>query len=354
MRISDAIAPAVRVALVGLAKNTGKTVALGAILSELEARGETIGVTSIGRDGEATDALDDAIAKPPIRLPAMALVATTDRLLERSEARVEEVLRTQHRTPLGRVVIARLVERGAVEVAGPVAAEDVGEVVEAMRRLGAQRLLVDGSIDRRAGASPRLADGVVMSTGAVLSADLDQLARRTKAAAELMTLPAVEDAALRERAARLSASALLHEDGAATPLDAALVHDRVEAIVPLLRGRPDVRAVAVRGALTEPLLEQVARARRGMPLTAIADDATRVFLHRGTCARYRARGIELAVLAPIPLLAVTTNPVAPLRHRFDPHELRARIAAELPGVPVLDVLAEEPAADRMAGAPASV
>ena len=44
------------------------------------------------------------------------------------------------------------------------------------------------------------------------------------------------------------------------------------------------------------------------------------------------------MLSPIPLLAVTTNPVAPLRHRFDPHELRARIAAELPGVPVLDVL----------------
>jgi len=48
----------------------------------------------------------------------------------------------------------------------------------------------------------------------------------------------------------------------------------------------------------------------------------------------------LAVLAPIPLLAVTTNPVAPLRHRFDANELRARIAEELPGVPVLDVLAD--------------
>jgi hypothetical protein len=35
VRISDAIAPAARVALVGLAKNTGKTVALGAILGEL-------------------------------------------------------------------------------------------------------------------------------------------------------------------------------------------------------------------------------------------------------------------------------------------------------------------------------
>ena len=341
--IGDAIAPAARVALVGLAKNTGKTVALGAILSELEARGEAIGVTSIGRDGEASDAIDDAISKPPIRLPAMALVATTEPLLARSDARAEIALRTEHRTPLGRVVIARLLERGTVEVAGPVAAQDVAEVVETMRRLGAGRVLVDGSIDRRAGASPRLADGVVMSTGAVLSADLDQLARRTRIAAEVMTLPAVADPELREQAAALRTSALLRDGGEAIPLDPTIVHDRVEAIVPLLRDCPDVRALVVRGALTEPLLERVGRARRGAPLVAIADDATRVFLGGGTCARHRSRGVSLAVLTAIPLLAVTTNPVAPLRHRFDPHELVERIAAELPGVPVLDVLAGEPA-----------
>lgn len=340
MRISDAIEPAARVALVGLAKNTGKTVALGAILAELEARGETIGVTSIGRDGEATDAIDDAIAKPPIRLPAMALVATTEPLLARSDARAEVALRTEHRTPLGRVVVARLLERGTVEVAGPVAAQDVGEVVETMRRLGAGRVLVDGSIDRRAGASPRLADGVVLSTGAVLSADLDQLVRRTKAAVELLTLAAVEDVELRSRAAALRTSAVLLDGDETIPLDSSIVHDRVEGIVPLLRGRSDVRAVVVRGALCEPLLEQIGRARRGGLVTVVADDATRVFLGRGTCARHRSRGVVLAVLSPIPLLAVTTNPVAPLRHRFDAEELRARIAQELPGVPVLDVLAD--------------
>ena len=64
-------------------------------------------------------------------------------------------MRTEHRTPLGRVVVARLSERGTIEVAGPVAAQDVGEVVETMRKLGAERVLVDGSIDRR--AAPRRA-----------------------------------------------------------------------------------------------------------------------------------------------------------------------------------------------------
>lgn len=339
MLLAEAIEPAARVALVGLAKNTGKTVTLGAILAELEARGETVGVTSLGRDGEASDALDDAIAKPPIRLPAGALVATTDALLARSRVRAELVAGTPHRTSVGRVVVARLLEAGALEVAGPVALDDVAEVVETMRAHGAARVLVDGAIDRRASASPRVVDGVVLSTGAVLSADLDQLARRTRAAVELLTLPPVADAALRERAAAQPTSALLTEDGGALPLDPAIVHDQVERIGPLLRLNAGAQAVVVRGALCEPLLERIARARRGAPIAVVVDDATRVFLGHGTCASYRARGVALAALAPIALRAVTVNPVAPLRHRFDSDALRSRIARELPaGVPVLDVL----------------
>lgn len=352
MLLADAIEPTARVALVGLAKNTGKTVTLGAILAELHARGETIGVTSLGRDGEAADALDDAIAKPPIRLPAQALVATTDALLARSAVRAELAADTPHRTPVGRVVVARMLEPGALEVAGPTAVDDVGEVVETMRALGAQRVLIDGAIDRRASASPRVADGVVLSTGAVLSADLDQLARRTKAAVELLTLPPVADAALRERAAALVTSALVTAGGEAIPLDSAIVHDQVERLGALLRRRADVRAVVVRGALCEPLLAQIARARRGAPTTVVLDDATKAFLGRGTCAAYRARGVALEVLAPIALRAVTVNPVAPLRHRFDSDDLRRRVERELPDVPVLDVLAPDYAADRARGAPA--
>ena len=201
-----------------------------------------------------------------------------------------------------------------------------------MRRLGAGRVLVDGSIDRRAGASPRLADGVVMSTGAVLSADLDQLARRTKAAVELLTLAAVEDAALHARAAALRTSALVLDDGEAIPLDPAIVHDRVEAIVPLLRGRADVRAVVVRGALCEPLLEQ----HRARAPRRAADGDRRRRDESVPRPRHRARATARAASSsrcctPIPLLAVTTNPVAPLRHRFDAEELRARIAARAAG-----------------------
>ena len=130
--LSELIAPARRLALVGLAKNTGKTETLGAILRELAQREIHVGVTSIGRDGEEHDVIDARISKPRIILQAGSLVASTDALVRASGLEHERLARTGVRTPLGEVVIVRLAAQGAVEVAGPSTAEGLREVGEAM------------------------------------------------------------------------------------------------------------------------------------------------------------------------------------------------------------------------------
>jgi len=48
------------IAVIGLAKNTGKTVTLNKILREIHAAERSFGVTSIGRDGEPFDAINEA------------------------------------------------------------------------------------------------------------------------------------------------------------------------------------------------------------------------------------------------------------------------------------------------------
>ncbi len=89
-----------------------------------------MGVTSIGRDGEAHDVIDARIDKPRIQLAADSLVASADALLRASGLEHERLARTGVSTPLGEVVIARLAQPGAVEVAGPSAAEGLREVSE--------------------------------------------------------------------------------------------------------------------------------------------------------------------------------------------------------------------------------
>src|SRR5438874_1858800 len=192
-RLAQLISPARRVALVGLAKNTGKTETLAAILAEHARAGVTVGVTSIGRDGEERDVIDPRIAKPRVRLQRGSLVASTGALLRASGLVHDRLLQTEIRTPLGEVVIARLQQEGAVEVAGPSAAADVRAVSEAMADLGARQVLIDGAIDRRAASAPGVAEGLVMATGAVLGEQLEAVVAATAEAVDLARLPLFAD-----------------------------------------------------------------------------------------------------------------------------------------------------------------
>src|SRR5581483_6467074 len=224
VKLAELTAAAPRLALVGLAKNTGKTVALNALLGELAAEREPVGVTSVGRDGERNDVIDFRIEKPLVRLGAGDLVATTDGLLAASGIPHELLQRTGVRTPMGEVLLARLDGAGTVEIAGPSAAADTRAVADSMLAAGARRVIIDGAIDRRAASSPDVSDGLVMSTGAILSEDRDEVVARTVEAVALVRLPPLDTEGQGALARRLAAtlgpnvSAFAGEDGRAAPL----------------------------------------------------------------------------------------------------------------------------------------
>ena len=322
-RLSELLAPTRRLALVGLAKNTGKTETLTAILDEHARAGVRVGVTSIGRDGERRDVIDARISKPRVRLQAGDLVASTGALLNASAAPHERLVRTGIRTPLGEVVIARLEREGTLEVAGPSASSDVRAVSEAMIELGAEQVLIDGAVDRRAASSPAVADGLVMATGAVLGRDIGQVASATADAVEVVRLPLAADA------------------DAGVVLERQLVLGGEPAeIAALLERHAEASTFVVDGALSERFLEGLLAARRERAqreLTIIAEDPTRVFLARRAPAWYARQGIAIEVLRPIELKAITVNPVAPQSHRLDSAGLREAVAAAVGEVPVLDV-----------------
>ncbi|HEV2973583.1 MAG TPA: hypothetical protein VGX69_01140 [Solirubrobacteraceae bacterium] len=324
-RLSELVAGTRALALVGLAKNTGKTVALAALLAEHAAAGRAVGVTSIGRDGERHDVIDARIEKPSVELQAGDLVASTGALLSASALAHERIEATGVRTPLGEVVLARLRERGDVEIAGPSAADDVRAVVRRMLALGAEQVLIDGAIDRRAASSPAVADGLVMSTGAILSDDLERVVEATRDAVELVRLPAA--------VGDLASLPTL-------PRRLVLTADPLE-IAALLRERPEADAFAVEGALSERFLEGLLAARgqrAGRELRIVVADPTRVFLSQRGPRWYARQGIAIEVLRQIDLKAVTVNPVAPQSHAFDSRDLREAIEAVVGDVPVLDVL----------------
>lgn len=323
-------------ALVGLAKNTGKTETLAALLREHAKAERPIGVTSIGRDGEEHDVIDARIEKPRVKLQAGDLVATTGALLRSSGVAHERLSRTGVRTPLGEVVLARISKPGSVEVAGPSAAAELRSVGEEMLLLGAEQALLDGAIDRRAASSPAVADGLVMATGAILGEDIEDVVRATSDAVDLVRLPAAgegDEGTAGEAGERERLS-----------LERRLVLNAEPAeIATLLREHPRASTLTVDGALSERFLEGLLAARSergGRELRIVAGDPTKVFLSRRSTRWYARQGIEIEVRETIALKAITVNPVAPQSHRFDSRQLRELIAAAIPDVPVLDVLDE--------------
>jgi hypothetical protein len=325
-RLAELVSSVRVLALVGLAKNTGKTVTLRAILAEHAAAGRSVGVTSIGRDGERHDVIDARIEKPAIELQAGDLVASTGALLRASGLTHERLEQTGVRTPLGEVVLARLSEPGAIEVAGPSAAADARAVAERMLELGAAQALIDGAIDRRAASSPAVADGLVMATGAILAERIEEVVTRTVEAVELVRLPRAE---LDEQHVTLARALVLNAEP--------------EQVAALLQKHPQASAFVVEGALGERFLEGLlaargARSRR--ELRIVVSDPTHVFLSTRGPRWYARQGISIEVLQTIALKAITINPLAPQSHELDSRELRESIESAVSDVPVLDVLDE--------------
>ncbi|HUN77736.1 MAG TPA: hypothetical protein VMU32_02330 [Solirubrobacteraceae bacterium] len=339
MVLADLIERDLRVAVVGLAKNTGKTETLNALLRELGARGRTVGVTSVGRDGEARDAIDARIEKPRVRLAAGSLLATTDALLRASALAYEPLENTGMRTPLGRVVLVRLAEQGMVEVAGPSAACEVREVADAMLDHGAEQVLIDGAIDRRAASSPEVCDGLVVATGAVLGEREEEVVAATRAAIDLVRLPEPREQRVRRLASERPGSLVLTGPGEEPVAIGArwALRSAAPEIAELLRASPGASHLVLRGAVCEPFPAELLRALRGRPLELVVQDSTRLFLGERGCAWYERQGLAFRVLAPIGLRAVTVNPVAPRSHAFDAGALRAALADALPEVTVVDV-----------------
>src|SRR5947209_19595621 len=82
-----------------------------------------------------------------------------------------------------------------------------------MLAAGAEQVLIDGAVDRRAASSPEVSDGLVLATGAVLSDDLEEVVSRTRDAIELVRLEPIDAVA-----PVVHASAVVDAAGAALPL----------------------------------------------------------------------------------------------------------------------------------------
>jgi len=148
--------------VVGIGKNVGKTVTMRAIYAAATESGMCVGLTSIGRDGEAVDA-GDSQPKPRLFLRPGTIVATARGVLPDSPA--SEIFGISRLyTAAGQLVFARVAAAAFYELVGPPTASGIRETVDTLRANG-DVTIVDGAIDRVAALAGG-DDAIVVACGA--------------------------------------------------------------------------------------------------------------------------------------------------------------------------------------------
>ena len=305
------------ISIIGLAKNVSKTTTLNHIIQTLKGN-YILGLTSIGRDGEKYDAIT-TLPKPRIFVESGVLMATAARSIQNSEAKIEIIKKTGINTPMGEIVIARVISNGYIELAGPSINSELTFVCKELLNLGSNLILIDGAFDRRSYASPLVSEATILSTGASVSKKIQEVIDITHHAMNLISLENEENIQIINLAKNIITKAkigIINEDHSVKMLELLTALDSVDEILNFMTNKSKVLVIS--GAITDKFLEEfMKKSDLYRNIKILVPDATKLFLNKTTFEKYSKKGGVIKVLNKIKIIVVTINPTSPLGYKFD-------------------------------------
>jgi len=318
-----------------MCKNAGKTTALNALIAACDAAGDTLGLTSIGRDGERSDIVTNT-KKPEIYVRRGTVIATAEGLLDEGDISKEIIDSTGINTPMGEIIILRAMSDGFVQLGGPSITESLTGVRDSLLLLGCDRVLIDGAISRKSLGTPQLADGIILCSGASYNADVRITVEDTVYIASLFSLPEADAGILHSNAA-FTAKYTVLRDGSWRPAESSdeLIHEL----------KAGAEALVVRGAVTDKTAAELLNGARLLKDTLIiSEDASRMLLSNSAFQKLKRFTAGFAVLKAASLLAVTVNPFSAYGNHYDKNTFTELTASalikeglDLPVINVTDV-----------------
>ena len=324
-----------------MTKNTGKTVTLNALLRHAAATQVGVGVTSIGRDGEQHDEVF-RIPKPAIRIWPGTWVATARACLDRFDGKFEFAQTTGITSPMGDIVIVKVIESALMEIAGASRGVDQRKLIDQMRQCGASLVLLDGALGRSQHASPAIAQGVILATGAALGGSPADVIRKTRERLALLDIePAPPE--VRERCHDVFARGGVGGwNRRGELLFAAEVATLNAANTLLAYAASEPTLVALAGAVAHKVWQAVLTlAARHTKLDVVVADGTRMFVDHAAVLDLQKLGGRLLAYNRIRVTGITVNPFSPFGAGFVAGEFLAATRRALPGYEVSDVILEE-------------
>ncbi len=334
MTAIDDIAKRERLAIVGVAKNCGKTTTLNHLL-ELRRRHKWAppSLVSAGVDGESDDVLLGT-EKPPILVRPGQWVVTAEAALRTSTARFEFVDTLGFRTPLGEVFLCRTLEGGTVLLGGLCNRQELIRAVELLAAAGPGAVWVDGAYGRVVGAHPDVAPSVVVATGAICGGDIAEVVEKTQDLVSRLGLAAIDDDDTMGRRAIECAveegCVALVDDGEVVALETASAVVGLEELAK--RWGSTTKAVAIPGLVSDRVVEE---------LLALGEhrlyirEATAIHVDEQLWRRF-SRAWDVRVARAIEVAAISYNPTSVTDVGVDASLLETALCDRFDGIAVFD------------------
>ena len=331
----DAVKKHKVISIIGLSKNVSKTTSLNHVIKLLKDK-HTIGITSIGRDGEPYDAITQ-LPKPKIIVENGTIFATAEDSLKNSDIKNELMKTTDFTTPLGTINIYKALSKGYVELAGPSMNKQLKDLCNDMRKIGCDVIFIDGAFDRRSFATPLISDATILSTGASVSRSMEKVVDLTSHICDLFTLDTIKDEKIRKISKKILLDApvgVINADYSYRKLHISTALGASKLIFDQLT--KDSKYLVIKGAITDSILNESLVKNKIKKITIITTDPTKLFISKQVYYKFIKKEGILKVLDRINLIAITVNHTSPLGYEFENNKF-LRLLRERINIPIFNL-----------------
>lgn len=365
------------VSLAGICKNAGKTTVLNKIIKDFDRQKTTLGITSIGRDGENVDVVTGT-KKPGIYVRKGTIIATAASLLTSCDITKEILAKTEIATPLGEIVLIRALSDGNVQIAGPSMNKQLTKIRKSLLEFGAEKVLMDGAISRKSLCSPEVAESVILCSGASYDKNMEAVIAHTKYVSDIFRIQALENRYIRNEIIRneITGDEITRNERTSDEITGnertrneivgnkrtknqitgkqeagkflliskqgeSMVLSAEENLLSSLRTEKygDIEYIYINGAFSDMMIKPLLMSDVYLKdIQFIVKDSSCIMLRKENYEKLSSKGAAIRVLQPIRLLAIAVNPFSAYGYDFNKQEFKEKISDAISGVPVLNVM----------------
>lgn len=316
------------VAIVGICKNAGKTTVLNALIRQYPI---CWGVLSTGRDGETEDLLFKT-PKPRVYIPRDSLFCCDQHVLEGHGSRISILAKVKWQKGNRSLWLVKADVDLDTEITGPGTATAQLDCARQLLNLGAEKVLIDGSLDRKSIVLNKAVDGIILVAGASFGSTQSIINEVSR----LMSLAGIrcytDDNDLLGTFSS-GQEIMLKLDGkwAGSGLKSLFGHDK--EITTLLDRKPE--AIYIPGAFSDHAYQQLSRPLEQLELV----------LRHPECLKLDKSNLDnfltthkVSCLIPFPIQAIAVNAHGVGKNDISADELLGDIKRNFAGLPVIDVM----------------